>query len=500
MPPFRSRAAIEPPRFVIPSQIPSTPRVGITWGDQSLSTLEGHEGFYRISGTTRTGKSHLTKLFIMDALREVESNPHAKLIVYEPKREFYAWLLSLGLKSPITYFCPSDERSVSLDFNEDYSDDKDAGTLANAFFPEGADRHESRFWGETLRTIYAGIYLAIKAKLGFADLRLMCLVLEDEKLTEDVLSFDPYLVQARHLAAKTGKSVNETVDNIRLNIQSRIGKMKVLAAHLDHAARQRPLFSLRRFINEQNSGVLVISKDSDYKHVQDPMNAVLLLRFTQLLDKQQQQQDRKIFVVIDEFPTLAGDDPCPGVKDMFLRLGSRGVIPLVTDQGLSTLKPIYQDNTTGILGQCSNVIYLRQPDVESAEDASRDLGTERGVEQMRNISLGGEYATCSFQETFFDRPIIHESQLRGLRLASAQLGIEGYARSALSSEKRPWPFTIPPEIVDAIPDKHPKIDEYIERPKETQRLTRLSPEEYEQLARDESNGGGGDLWDVLLNE
>jgi type IV secretory pathway TraG/TraD family ATPase VirD4 len=430
------------------------------------------------------------KLFLLDALQELESNPYAKLILYEPKREFYAWLSSLGLKSKITYFMPSDTRSVALDFMADYSDEKDADTLAHAFYPERPSQQESSFWGESLRAIFAGVFTAIRARLDHADLRLVCLVLEDEELTRKVLSFDPYLVQARKLTAVTGKSVDETARNIQHTIQARIGKMKVLAAHLDCAARERPLFSLRRFIKEPRGGIFVISKDDDYGKWQDPMNGVLFLRFTQLLEKEQKDPRRKIFVVIDEFPTLCGDDRCPGVKNMFLRLRSRGAVPLITDQGLTTLKPIYEGDTTAILGQCSNVLILRQPDIESAEDAAKTLGVERGYEKKASLSYGGEYATVSMNQHWYDRPIVSPSVLQDLFMASKKRGIEGWAKSALYEEKKPWPVTIEPEVVDKIPPTDSNILEYDERKPGTQRLRQLEDDEREALLGDAPHARG----------
>ena len=181
-----------------------------------------------------SGKTHLTKLFILNALKEVRDNPHAKLIVYEPKREFFAWLSSLGLGVPIHYFLPSDERSVTLDFMRDYSSDQDSKTLAHAFYPEQEQEHQ-RFWGDSLRTIYAQTCDAIKRRLGRFDLRLMCLVLEDEELTRKVLKHDPYLVQAQVLTERGQGTVNETGKSIQMTIHSRIAEMKVLAAHLERA-------------------------------------------------------------------------------------------------------------------------------------------------------------------------------------------------------------------------------------------------------------------------
>ncbi len=105
------------------------------WGGKELPAYDADQGFYRICGVKGSGKTHLTRLFLLDALREVESNPHAKLVVYEPKRQFYAWLCTLRPKSPLAYFMPSDRRSVALDFTRDYASDQDSMTLTHAFYP-----------------------------------------------------------------------------------------------------------------------------------------------------------------------------------------------------------------------------------------------------------------------------------------------------------------------------------------------------------------------------
>ncbi|MEJ7637300.1 MAG: hypothetical protein WKF75_04735 [Singulisphaera sp.] len=56
----------------------------------------------------------------------------------------------------------------------------------------------------TSRAIYAGVYIAIKQRLGWADLRLMCLVLENEEYTRTLLGHDPYLINARKLVEREG--------------------------------------------------------------------------------------------------------------------------------------------------------------------------------------------------------------------------------------------------------------------------------------------------------
>ena len=481
------------------------PRETTLWAEKYLTAKRADEGFYRISGVKGSGKSHLTKLFLLDIIREVETNPHAKLIAYDPKREFYAWLCSLGLSSPIAYFMPSDVRSVALDFTRDYRTAQDSMTIANAFYPHDPNEKQ-RFWGDSLRTIYAGVFEAIKGRMGYADLRLMCLVLEDEALTRAVLGHDPYHVQARKLVQEHGGNVGETGKNIQMTIHSRIAEMKVMAAHLDQARHDGGLFSLRDFVKEPGTGVLVVSKDSDYGLTQDPMNGVLFLRLTQLLDKEQQHPRRKVFVVIDEFPTLAGDKPCPGITDMFLRLRSRGVTVLITYQAHTTLKRIYGETATENIGQCTNVIYLRQADVESAEYAAKDLGHERGYERRSSAQVGGgrsgdqqsENWSISQNWHWYDRPIHSPTELlNGLRPASEATGVEGRAKSPEVGHL-PWPFQYPPELIDRLPRTHPQIPEYVERDDASQRLTPLAKEERDTLFNRDADEAEAEAWDRYL--
>lgn len=465
------------------------------WGTKRLPAASADEGFYRICGVKGSGKTHLTKLFIREALDEVEHNPHAKLIVYEPKRQFYRWLTSLNLSTRIDYFMPSDVRSVALDFARDYEGIQGSRTLANAFYPEDPNEHQ-RFWGDSLRTIYSQVFEAIRERVGRADLRLMCLVLEDKDLTRAVLGDkDSYYVQARELLSVDGPASTDAAANILKTVHSRIAEMKVLAAHLERARKDNGTFSLDEFLRRERSGVLVVSKDSRFKSVQDPMNGVLFLRTTELLDSMQEDKRRKIFIVIDEFPTLAGDKPCPGITDMFLRLRDRGVTVLITYQAHTTLKRIYGEAATENIGQCLNVIYLRQADVESAKYAAEDLGHEWGYEDVDNRTHGGGAAEKGTQSNWgvsrvkqwFDRQRFHWTQLiNGLPRPSEKYGLLGVAKSP-DGGPLAWPFQYPPEFIERIKrrdsDGGEIIEEYIERDVLSQRLDPLSEEEMNALLR-----------------
>ena len=441
-----------------------------------------------------SGKTHLTKLFVLEALCEVQNNPHAKLVIYEPKREFYAWLCSLkayGLRARIDYFLPSDRRSVALDFGADYRGLQDSLTLAYAFNPYNPQETQ-QFWSDALRSIYAAVYYAIHRKLGRADLRLVCLVLEDEENVRCLLKDEPDCVSAYKLLVDRTGQPTETERNIHMTIHSRLAAMRILAAHLDQARRHKALLSLRKFVERPGPAdkegrprgrVLVVSKDSRFKSTQDPMNGVLFLRLVEILDGQQQDPDRKVFLVIDEFPTLAGDNPCPGIIDAFLRLRSRGVTILMTYQAITSLKRIYGPEASETLGQCTNVIYLRQADLESAEYASTDLGHDWGKEEKISRTQGDDNLSRTQQSDWFDRAKHPPTELLNyLPPASREIGIRGRAKSP-AWDKDPYKVRIDPlYITRRIPQTdHESFPEYLCRSRNSERLRALTAGERKAL-------------------
>lgn len=418
-------------------------------------------------------------------------------MIYEPKREFYAWIRSLeayGLQARVDYFMPSDRRSVALDFGRDYRGLQDSLTLSYAFNPYNPQETQ-QFWSDALRSIYAAVYYAIRRKLGRADLRLMCLVLEDEENVRCLLKDEPDCVSAyRLLVDRQGKST-ETERNIHMTIHSRLAAMRILAAHLDQARRQNGLLSLRHFVEKEGTRqvgdgvargagrVLVVSKDSRYKSTQDPMNGVLFLRLVEILDGQQQHPDRKVFLVIDEFPTLAGDSPCPGIIDAFLRLRSRGVTILMTYQAITSLKRIYGPEATETLGQCTNVLYLRQADLESAQYASTDLGHKWGMEEKSSRTQGDENWSRTQQHDWFDRPKYQPTELLNHLLpASKETGIQGRAKSPAWGEEAYEVPIAPGFITRRIPPTdHDTYPEYERRGRSAECLRPFTPKERRHL-------------------
>ena len=219
-----------------------------------------------------------------------------------------------------------------------------------------------------------------------------------------------------------------------MTIHSRIAEMKVLAAHLAAGHGARIVGHSSRFVTSSSSRAWESWPSPAMPPTGSckiPMNGVLFWRLIQLLDAEQYDSRRKVFIVLDEFPILAGDQPCPGIHDLFTRLRSRGVTVLITYQAHATLKRVYGDATANIVGLCANVIYLRQADVESAKYAADDLGWERGWETRPSWQHGGPHGSIvTMHEHWYDRPIFSQTELRQLLPARRDHGVSGKALSA----------------------------------------------------------------------
>ena len=308
----------------------------------------------------------------------------SRLIIFDPKREMFAWIASIWPQKtlvPLRLFCPSDVRSGEPDWNNDFRSQSDAHTLSYSVFPEDPFEHQ-KFFPESLRTLMASATTAIKRKLGFWNWPLLVYFSVESGTTEGACRLRPTHEVRRGVALRPfGRDRTECTDDHHLQASE-------VPAPGRHFARTRPenRFSLEQFV--QRPGVLVISRDRKYHEQHDGVNAMLFERLGQIIESLQQDptKRRKTYIVVDEFPTLAGDKPCPGIIDMFLRLRSLGVVFIIAFQTYASLKRVYKDMADEIISSCRNFVILGSGDPTDAKHAAELIGKIRGFEEQRNSS------------------------------------------------------------------------------------------------------------------
>lgn len=374
-------AKVEPPKPISPPK----PRQTVLLGHRQFPAEETDQRNYCFIGPPGCGKSTLLQLFCLPVIEEIlQPGSDSRLILFDPKREFWAWIASKWPEKThavLRYFCFNDQRTNIPDLNFDYRTQNDALTLSHAFFPENPNEHQP-FFPESLRTLVAAAIFAIKKKLGYWNLRILMLVLSNPGYLRHLVGSEPCTKFAKELLSTRSE---ETAQNVQMTITSKLLRFRILAAHFARVHKSDVL-SLDRLL--EKSGVLVISRDRKYHVAQDGMNAVIMERLGQILEQKHADplNTSKTYIFIDEFPTLAGDKPCPGLIDMFLRLRSLGVVFLITFQTYASVKRVYGERADEFMNTCRNFIIVGSGDPTDAKHSVELIGKMRGYEPQRSNS------------------------------------------------------------------------------------------------------------------
>lgn len=318
--------ASPPPRPPPPPPPPPPkpmPRPLVEWGRRLFPAYDTDEGNYMISGPPGRRKTTYVRMAVLKPMIEEVLDPRCQstLIIFDPKREAYSWVASewpQDSQVPLHLFCPSDRRTVTLEWDLDFPTLAARETFALSLFPKNP--HDSQpFFGNASRTAAEGVVTAVKNKIGTWDPRLAALILSNPRHMRKLIGKDK---TTKYIEELLSTKSEETAQNVQMEMTSRISKWRKVAAHLSRVDPRNKI-SLDRFL--QRPGVLVIQKDDDFAEQHDAINAMLLQRIGQLLKKlpEDPERKRKVYVVVDEFPSLGCIE---GLDSMCRELRSRGVV------------------------------------------------------------------------------------------------------------------------------------------------------------------------------
>lgn len=347
---------------------------------------------FLIAGTAGSGKSVLIKRFLYSLFkgRFFESN---RLFLYDPKPEFLNYILhsEFGVQGRVKLLQPFLKDSHYWAVWEDVRTPAAALELASIFVPNDQPTSDA-FWLATPRQVLQAVMAVFNIRGIQWDLRdLLCAALNDENL-RNLLKSDVRVNGEPVLVVETVKDMilkghHRTVDSILMSLASQMLPFEPLAAAFAKArAEGRPGYSLTSWAS--SSDILVLCSDELHRESMRHLNSVLFERMAQILlhrpDLPFDDVERAhglSWVVIDE-AREAGNLPALG--RLLLKGRSKGVAVLIAFQDVHGLYDSFRENRAKeLLGMCKSFAFLKLMTPETAEWASRWIGS-----QYRRVWVG----------------------------------------------------------------------------------------------------------------
>ena len=226
-------------------------------------------------------------------------------------------------------------------------------------------------------------------------------------------------------------------------------------------------FSIKNYtqaINEGNNPWLFLSTDPSSRELTQPLNASILELFIASIRKTRAKANNKIWVIIDELPSLG---KLPGLAQLMAEGRKYGTCVLAGVQSTSQLYHHYGDaESSTLIGLFKTKFAFSSDDPRMGELYSKLCGRKTTISQQKNTSFGAnEFRDgVSYNERSEQSPLIPYEDFGKLNIGECYVILpEISARvakiqtpEAKIKDKNDWFIELPEELKDSYSTKRSK--------------------------------------------
>jgi type IV conjugative transfer system coupling protein TraD len=355
-------------------------------------------------GTTGSGKSVAMRKFLT-WIRERGD----KAIIYDKGCTFVSKFYNPATDVLLN---PFDERSAYWDVWCDAKEPSDFENMASALIPQHGEGDP--FWVQSARTIFSTTAFKmldepVKNQTTERLLELM--------LTSELESLSEYL-KGTESASLVSDKIQKTAISIKSVLAAYIKSLRFLAG-LDekdeHGKLIRRKFSIREWVKDDaENGFLFLSSNAQQHASLRPLISMWLSIASTAILEQDEDPDRRIWVIMDEAPSL---HKLPELAETIAEVRKFGGCYVIGIQSFAQLKKVYGENAALEMFDLLNTrLFFRSPSNEMAKISSQDLGEQEvdvskeqysyGANEIRDgVSLGHQTIT---------RPVVTPSEIMQL--------------------------------------------------------------------------------------
>lgn len=352
-----------------------------------------------ITGSPGTGKSTIN----YELLEQIRKSGD-RCICYSPSGDFISWFYRDGKDHILN---PFDERCPSWNLWAECTQPYHFDMVAAAIVPEP---QRDPFWNISARAVIS----ALAQKMGHKkehDLGKMLARL----MQVDLKVLHQYL-KGTDAAALMDESSEKAAAGVRMTAAA-------YAKSFSYLRQKAKEFHFREWVaNDDGDEWVFLNARPDQINAVRPVLSAWLEIFTNALLSQTPNQDRRVWLVIDELPSL---NKIPSLSQFLAQARKYGGCGVITFQQIAQLRESYgHDGAEALTGLCATWTCLRQNDPDTAKWTALSFGETEIMEAQQGLSYGANDMRdgVSLQQTRRNRPLILPTQISNLA------DLEGYIR------------------------------------------------------------------------
>lgn len=414
----------------------------LRWGNSYLPRSAATQHLF-VMGTTGSGKTHVQRLFMRDALKGMRGRDE-RAVILDSKGDTAAFLQKAGItETPVYSLCPFESRNdfpiaVSWDAGRDITSPTRALNLASAIIPEEKGG-SNKFFTNGARHIVSGVLKSLvwhnAGQWTFSD---FIYILLRRDVTKQVLGRD----ESGRSVLSTYLRDDKTGDDVYSTLCTHIAYYEPIAALWQRAEKK---LSIREWLD--TNSILLLGVNSTAKASLDVLNATFFSTLADNVDVMASSDVRRIWTWIDEAREAESIMKNDGLRLLLNNGRSRGVSICMAAQDLAGLyQAAGKERADEILGQCSNLALLRVQSQFTAEWSAKQIGSNVTLQSFLSHS-GGSQLRSSVSEQRVQEEAVMASEFFSLPVTSRNNGLHGYFITPTHGVER---ATIPPAEIEPI--------------------------------------------------
>ena len=323
-------------------------------------------------GTTGTGKS----VAFMKVLMYIRAMGH-RAIVFDKGCTFVSKLFNPAID---TILNPFDTRCARWDQWCDGINESDFETMAAALIPMHGEGDP--FWVQAARTIFSSASYQMRGDTDRSVTKFL-----DVLLRSSIESLSQYL-KGTEASSLVSEKAEKTAISIKSVLATYIKSMRFLEGlERGEDGKEKERFSIKEWIkNEDEKGWLFFSSNAEQHASLRPLISMWLAIASVSILGMEQNPDRRIWVVVDEAPSL---HKLPELPETIAEVRKFGGCYAIGIQSPAQMKKVYGANAAAEIFDLLNTrLFFRSPSNDMAVITSRELGEEEIEVCKDNRSVG----------------------------------------------------------------------------------------------------------------